>query len=497
LYNFLTPWHIVTLIFYSFFLIKWIDARYSLWYLRISSYFLSLFIFFYSLLIFYFFEAHCGYPQFICNIVLAPVTGFYFNFSIDGISLFFILLSTFITPFCLLINWNFSYYLKEYILFFTILELFLVIAFSSNDLFLFFVAFESILIPMFLIIGLWGSRPERIKAAYWFFFFTLVGSIFFLYAICVFYFAYGSTNLEIIKYFIKNNYYVMCYNYNKFLWFCIFLAFAVKIPLFPFHVWLPEAHVEAPTAGSVLLASLLLKLGGYGIIRFLITLLPLETIYFTPFVYMLCFLGIFYTSIIAIRQLDLKRLIAYSSVSHMNYVVLGLFSFNNYGILGGIQLMLSHGIVSTALFFLVGVLYDRYRVRLINYYSGLTTVMPLFSCFFGLFIFSNAGFPMLCNFPGEFLIFANIILNDLFFSILILLGLYFTGVYSIWLLNRIVFGSLNIYFSNKIGIYLDLNRREFFILIVLSILNFVMGLFPNCFTFYICKSVYLNQSLFY
>jgi len=244
------------------------------------------------------------------------------------------------------------------------------------------------------------------------------------------------------------------------------------------------------------LASLLLKLGGYGMLRFLLKLFPVLCIYFTPFIFTMCFLGVLYTSIIAIRQLDLKRLIAYSSVSHMNYVVLGLFCGNNYGIAGALQLMLSHGVVATALFILVGILYDRYGVRLITYYSGLATTMPFFSLFFGFFIFSNAGFPMLSNFPGELLICANFLIHDLFFTLLILLGLYFTGIYSVWLLNRIVFGTLNSYTHNFIGIYCDLTRREFFVLSILSILNFLIGLYPNFFLRIFIKSIYVNQYLF-
>lgn len=377
---------------------------------------------------------------------------------------------------------------------FFIVELFLVVAFSVDDLLVFYIAFESVLIPMFLIIGVWGSRAHKTIAAYWFFFFTLAGSIFFLYAISIFYFSYGTTNIHNLIFFFKTSYSLDSFVCKQ-LWFCLFIAFAVKIPLFPFHVWLPEAHVEAPTAGSVLLASLLLKLGGYGILKFLLNLFPNLSIYFLPLVYSFCFLGVFYTSITAIRQIDLKRLIAYSSVSHMNYIVLGLFSCNNYGLMGAVQLMLSHGVVATALFALVGILYDRHGVRLISYYGGLSSVMPFFCCFFGLFIFSNAGFPMLSNFPGELLIFTGFVINDLFFSFLILLGLYFTGIYSIWLLNRVIFGSLSVHYAVSAGIYFDLNRREFFVMLILAFLNFFMGIFPNFFFFSLAKSVYFNQSI--
>lgn len=469
-----------------------IDDRYSLWYLRITSYVLSIIIFLYSLNFFWFFIENWAPTQFSIYFIFSSGILNSTKLGIDGISLFFILLSTFITPICFLVSWNISLYLREYILCFLMIEFFLVLAFSVDDLFLFYIVFESILIPMFLIIGVWGSRPHKTVAAYWFFFFTLAGSIFFLFAISVFYFSYGTTNLDVISFFFKNGYSLEP-KIAKIIWICLFLTFAVKIPLFPFHVWLPEAHVEAPTAGSVLLASLLLKLGGYGMLKFLINLFPLLSIFFMPFIYTLCFLGVFYTSITAIRQLDLKRLIAYSSVAHMNYVILGLFSCNNYGIMGAVQLMLSHGIVATAMFILVGILYDRYGVRLISYYSGLATIMPFFSCFFGLFVFSNAGFPMLSNFPGELLIFTNFVINDLFFSFLILLGLYFTGIYSIWLLNRIIFGSLNLNYNSFTSIYCDLTRREFFILFLLALINFFMGLCPNFFFYYLGKSIYFNQ----
>lgn len=248
--------------------------------------------------------------------------------------------------------------------------------------------------------------------------------------------------------------------------------------MFPFHIWLPEAHVEAPTSGSIMLASLLLKLGGYGFLRFSIGLFPQTSNFFLPLIVVFCFVGITYSSLITLRQLDLKRLIAYSSIAHMNYIVLGLFSFTYLGVIGGILLMLGHGIVSSALFLLVGVLYDRHHVRLLSYYSGLVTVMPIFSLLFGFFTFTNMAFPGLANFPGELLILVGLVEANFIIALSSVFGLFLSAVYSVWLLNRLIFGSLKTLYTSTFN---DISRREFYSVLPLIFLTFLMGLVPNFF----------------
>ena len=269
-------------------------------------------------------------------------------------------------------------------------------AFCVVDLFLFYIFFEILLIPMFLLIGIWGSRERKIKASYFFFFFTFLGSIFMLLCIFLIYSYVGSTDILIIaSYFfnVKN---------QIFFFFFFFFTFSIKIPIVPLHLWLPEAHVEAPTSGSIFLAGILLKLGTYGLIRFCFLFFPDACIFFSPLILTLSILGIFYISMLAIRQNDIKKIIAYSSISHMNYIVLGMFSFELIGLEGSIFLMMCHGLVSSALFCSIGILYDRYKTRLILYYSGIINFMPLFSFFFFFFFCANISFPGTCSFIGEF-----------------------------------------------------------------------------------------------
>jgi NADH-quinone oxidoreductase subunit M len=305
-------------------------------------------------------------------------------FGIDGISFFFVLLTTFIFPLCFLYSWTLVYKhtfesIKLYAANFLFLEFFILNVFCTLNLFIFFIFFEAILIPMILIIGIWGPGDRKIKANYYFIFYTLVGSILLLFAIIVIYVKTGTSD------------FLLLFNLNwedirvqLVLWFCFFLSFAIKMPMFPFHIWLPEAHVEAPTAASVILAALLLKLGGYGFIRFL-PLFPYAYLYFNPLMYTLGVVSIIYASLVTIRQIDLKKIIAYSSVAHMNLGTVGIFSLNFQGIQGSIFLMLSHGIVSSALFFLVGMLYDRYYTKFIRYYGGIAIKMPIYASIFFFF----------------------------------------------------------------------------------------------------------------
>ena len=324
----------------------------------------------------------------------------YYAIQLDSISLLFLLLSFGLIPICILISWsNIKYRYSTFVFIMISISFFLFNIFCVLDLVFFYVFFESILIPMFLLIGIWGSRQRKIHAVYQFFFYTILGSLLMLLSILFIYSYAQTTDVRLL--------YHMNFSFNRqlVLWFCFFFAFAVKVPLFPFHIWLPEAHVEAPTIGSVLLAGVLLKMGSYGLLRFVIPLFNDANYFFLPFVYTLCIFGIVYTCCTTIRQVDLKKIIAYSSVSHMSFVILGLFSVNIVGIAGSIFLMLSHGIVSGGLFFLVGCIYDRFKTRILFYYSGLVNVMPLFAVLFFILILGNISFPGTSGFIGELLIY--------------------------------------------------------------------------------------------
>lgn len=445
---------------------KYSDARFIGLLVSLITFFLSLFLWF-------FFDNSTAKFQFIEHISWMPVNNIDIFLGIDGISLFFILLTTLLIPICILASWNsVKKDISSYIIAFLILESFLILVFSVLDLLLFYICFESVLIPMFLVIGIWGSRERKIKAGYYFFLYTLFGSVFMLLGIMVIYFQLGTTNLYILltSSFSEET--------QLILFLSFFIAFASKIPMFPVHIWLPEAHVEAPTAGSVLLAGLLLKLGGYGFLRFSIPMFPYATEYFTPFMFTLSVIGIVYAFLTTLRQVDLKRIIAYSSVAHMNFVMLGLFSLTQQGLEGAIFLMLGHGVVSSALFLIVGVVYDRHHTRLLMYYGGLTQIMPIFSIFFLLFTMGNIAMPGTSNFVGEFLILAGLIHKNTFITILGSTGMVLGAAYSLWLYNRVAFGDLKIQY---IKTYVDVNRREFMMFLPLVFLTLYLGIYPEIF----------------
>lgn len=458
-----------TLIIFCYLFLNYKDIRR----LKVFALYSSFLMLLASLALIIWFQNDTSYFQFFFESPWLVFFNIQYSLGIDGLSLFFVVLSTFLIPFCILISWtSIIYRLKEYFLLFFIIEWLLINVFCVLDIFLFYIFFEAILLPMFLVIGIWGSRTERVQASYQFFFYTLVGSLFMLLGILCIYSYTGSTD-----YYVLIN---IDFSENRqlFLWLSFFASFAVKIPMFPVHIWLPQAHVEAPTAGSVLLAGILLKLGGYGFLRFSIPMFPYASRFFMPLVFTLSILAIIYASLTTIRQIDLKRIIAYSSVAHMNYVTLGIFSFNIQGVEGSILLMLSHGLVSSALFLIVGMLYDRFKTRVIRYFSGLTQLMPLFSIFFLFLTFSNISFPGTSGFIGEMLILMGIFNGNIFSTIIATLGTILGAVYSIWLYNRIFLGQLD---CSLIKRYSDMNRREFFILLPFIVLIVIMGIYPSAF----------------
>ena len=407
---------------------------------------------------------------------------FHYIIGIDNISLLFLLLTFFLTPICILISWNsIKYKYNSFIICLIFITFILFNIFCVLDLVFFYIFFESILIPMFILIGVWGSRQRKIHAVYQLFFYTLLGSLLMLLGILVVYSHIQTTDIRIL------------YNTNfsfyrqVILWVSFFFAFCVKVPLFPFHIWLPEAHVEAPTVGSVILAGVLLKLGTYGLLRFVIPVFCDATYFFLPFVYTLCLLGIVYTCCSTIRQVDLKKVIAYASVSHMSFVILGLFTSNIQGIGGSVFLMLSHGIVSSGVFFCIGCIYDRYKTRILRYYSGLVSTMPVFSFCLFILILSNISFPGTSSFIGEFLILLGLLPFNSVAAVIGSIGMVFSAAYSLWLYNRLSTGPLKSLF---IKFYSDLTLKEF---TIISVLFFLPILLFKYYKVIIFKSIFIYK----
>nr|QGN73945.1 NADH dehydrogenase subunit 4 [Prasinococcus sp. CCMP1194] len=403
------------------------------------------------------------------------------HFGVDGISLFFLLLTTLLVPLCLLTGWaSVQHSVKEYCILFLLMETVMLGVFCILDVLFFYIFFEAVLLPMYLIIGIWGSRERRIKAAYTFFLYTLLGSVFMLLGLLALYLEAGTTDLHILLTTPLSE------KRQIILWIAFFASFAVKVPMLPVHIWLPEAHVEAPTAGSVVLAGILLKLGTYGFLRFSLPLFPYASLYFTPFIFVLSVIGILYASCTTLRQVDLKKIIAYSSVAHMNFVTLGLFSGTLQGIEGAIMLMLSHGFVSSALFLCIGVLYDRYKTRLLKYYGGCIHTMPLFAVLFLFFTLGNLSLPGTSAFVGEFMLLTGVYQTNTFICFLAALGMILGAAYSLWLYNRVVFGHMKMSHSFSSS---DVNRREFWIFFPLIVCTLWMGVFPEVFLDSIHSSV--------
>ena len=438
-----------------------------------SSKYVALFVsfanFFISVYLWYIFDPNITDFQFVENRPWLP--GFInYKVGIDGISILFIVLSTLITPLCIIsVNKTITTKLKEFLIAILIMESLMIGVFCSLDLVIFYLFFEGGLIPMFLIIGIWGGA-RRVYSAFKFFLFTLLGSVLMLIAIISIYWINGTTDIvELYNLGIGEN-------YQNLLWLAFFSSFAVKTPMWPFHTWLPDAHVEAPTAGSVLLAAILLKMAGYGFIRFSIGLFPIASENFVPLIYVLSLVAIVYTSLVALMQEDMKKLIAYSSVAHMGYVTLGIFTVTQQSLEGGIVQMISHGLVSAALFLCVGVVYDRMHSRLIKTYGGLASIMPKYAVFFMVFTLAAVGLPGTSGFVGEFLILMGVFKKSFLVATIASLGVILAVAYMLWLYKRVIFGEL---INKDLVKMLDLNKSEIFILTCLAIPTLFFGFYPE------------------
>lgn len=394
-----------------------------------------------------------------------------YKMGLDGISLLMIILTTFLTPICLLVSVNsIKVRVKEYVISFLLLEAFVIGSFAAMDLVLFYIFFEAMLIPMFLIIGIWGGK-NRVYAAFKFFLYTLFGSVLFLVAIVYIYNHTGTSDIIALKAKLP----LLDFEIQKWLWLAFFVSFAVKIPMFPFHTWLPDAHVQAPTAGSVILAGILIKLGAYGFLRFSLPFFPAASIFFTPMVFILSVFAIIYASIVALMQEDMKKMIAYSSVAHMGFITMGIFAFNMQGLQGAIVQMISHGLVSSALFLGVGVVYDRLHTREIADYGGLANKMPKYSAFMMLFTMAAVGLPGTSGFVGEFLSIIGVFQSSKIIAIIAAFGVVLGATYMLWLYARVIFGEVK---NEKVQNIKDVNKIEFFILLSIALLVLLIGIYP-------------------
>ncbi|MDB5478359.1 MAG: NADH-quinone oxidoreductase subunit [Alphaproteobacteria bacterium] len=410
--------------------------------------------------------------QFVENAPWWPSLGLNYHVGIDGISLWLVLLSTFLMPICIACSWDsIQHRLKEYLMAFLLLETMMIGAFVSLDTILFYVFFEGLLIPMFILIGVWGG-PRRVYASFKFFLYTLLGSVLMLVALIALYLQTKTTDITVLMNADIPG------NIQLWLWWAFFISFAVKMPMWPVHTWLPDAHVEAPTAGSVILAGVLLKMGGYGFLRFSLPMLPDASIQYAPIVMALSVIAIIYTSLVALAQTDMKKMIAYSSVAHMGYVTLGLFSFNQQGIDGAMFQMLSHGIVSAALFLCVGVVYDRLHTRDLGRYGGLVNNMPRYAVVFMLFTLASVGLPGTGGFVGEFLSLLGAFRANTMYATLATSGLILGACYMLWLYRKVIFGVLD---KDDVKAMTDLSWREILIFVPLVILVFWMGIYPTTF----------------
>ena len=415
--------------------------------------------------------------NFIEKISLISKYDINYHLGIDGISLFLILLTTFLIPICFIISKNsIKNFGKEYVICFLLIESFVIASFAALDLVLFYIFFEATLIPMFLIICIWGGI-NRIYASYKFFIYTLFGSLFFLIAIIYLCNEFGTANILLLEQKVKT----LDFEITKYLFLAFFISFAIKIPMFPFHTWLPDAHVQAPTSGSVILAGVLIKLGAYGFLRFSLPFFPEASLHYSTFIFTLSVIAIIYTSIIAIKQEDIKKMIAYSSVAHMGFVTIGIFSLNDLGISGAIMQILSHGLISAALFIAIGMIYERTKTRQIKDYGGLVRKMPNYALFFMIFTLGSVGLPATSGFVGEFLAIIGVFQVSALFAALAALAVIFGACYMLPLYSNIFYKDL----SPKLKDIKDVNRVEYIVLFILSFLIILFGVFPNLILSYI------------
>ncbi len=394
--------------------------------------------------------------------------GIAYHMGVDGISMLFVMLTTFLMPIAILASFGVEKRVKDYMIAFLVLETLMIGVFCALDLFLFYVFFEAGLIPMFIIIGVWGGK-RRVYASFKFFLYTLAGSVLMLIAVMAMYVTAGTTDIPTL---MTHQFPV---DMQKWLWVAFFASFAVKMPMWPVHTWLPDAHVEAPTAGSVILAAILLKMGGYGFLRFSLPMFPVASADFAPFVFALSVIAIVYTSLVALMQEDMKKLIAYSSVAHMGYVTMGIFALNQNGVQGALFQMLSHGLVSGALFLCVGVVYDRMHTREIDAYGGLVNNMPKYAVAFLIFTMANVGLPGTSGFIGEFLTLLGVFQVNTWVALIATTGVILSAAYALWLYRRVVFGVLEKDALKALG---DLTMREKLTLWPLLALTIFYGVYP-------------------
>ena len=393
-----------------------------------------------------------------------------YRVGVDGISILFVVLTAFITPICIVATYNsVTNRTKDFFIALLVMETMMLGVFCSLDLFIFYLFFEAGLIPMFLIVGIWGGI-RRVYAAFKFFLYTLFGSVFMLVAIIFIYLESGTTDIQTILSFNIDQ------KYQYWLWLGFFASFAVKTPMWPVHTWLPDAHVEAPTSGSVILAAILLKMAGYGFIRFSLGFFPIASAYFAPLIFALSIVAVIYTSLVALMQKDMKKLIAYSSVAHMGFVTIGIFAFNSQGIEGSIFQMISHGIVSAALFLCVGVVYDRMHTREISEYGGVVNTMPRYSVIFLVFILAGLGLPGTSGFVGEFLVLIGAFKANYLVAFFAATGVVLSACYSLWLYRRVIFGAVA---NDNVKLLKEINKTELATLLPLVFLTILLGVFPN------------------
>jgi NADH-quinone oxidoreductase subunit M len=418
------------------------------------------------------FDASSAEYQFVEKLNWFKGYEIYYHVGLDGISLWMVLLTAFLMPICILCSWeSITSRVREFMALFLLLEALVIGVFCALDLLLFYLFFEAVLIPMYLIIGIWGGQ-NRIYAAYKFFLYTLAGSVLFLLALLYLYFTFGTTDIPTLTEQAPS----LSLEIQKYLWLAMFVSFAVKVPMWPFHTWLPDAHVQAPTAGSVILAGILLKLGGYGFLRFSLPMLPEASHAFADYVFILSIIAVIYTSLVALVQEDMKKLIAYSSVAHMGFVTLGTFAFNQQGLEGAMIQMVSHGLVSGALFLCVGVIYDRMHTRDISKYGGVVNVMPYYAATFMVFTMASVGLPGTSGFVGEMLVIVGSYQAAAWATIGAATGLVLGAAYMLWLYRRVVFGVIT---NDEVKHMRDLSVREHLYFVPIIVLVLWLGIYPS------------------